>query len=262
MENNRTMMAEGILRVESISRRYGAVVAVDNVSFGVRAGLITALIGPNGAGKTTTLNMISGLTAPSSGQVFLEDMDITPLRGDQICRLGVGRTFQTPQIFRSMSARNNIFVGTTRLGTVSLLGSACNSSRMRREERDLLEDVDRSIELVGLQSVARRPIGELPFGQIRLAEIARALVSKPKLLLMDEPASGLSRAEAQSLRELLLRIRDLGISVVLVEHNMPLVMSTADQIHVLDKGQLLTSGTPAEVQANPDVRRAYLGTAA
>jgi branched-chain amino acid transport system ATP-binding protein len=256
------MTAEGILRVDSISRRYGAVVAVDSVSFAVSPGLITALIGPNGAGKTTTLNMVSGLIPPSGGRIFFEDRDITPLRGDEICRLGVGRTFQTPQIFRSMSVRHNVFVGTTRLGTVSLLGAACNSSRMRHEEHDLLGDVDRSLELVGLQGVASRPIGELPFGQIRLAEIARALVSKPALLLMDEPASGLSRAEAQSLRELLLRIRGLGITVVLVEHNMPLVMSTADHIHVLDKGRLLTSGTPAEVQANPEVRRAYLGTAA
>jgi branched-chain amino acid transport system ATP-binding protein len=258
----RQMADDSILRTERIVRRYGAVVAVNDVSFSVRAGSITALIGPNGAGKTTTLNVISGLIPPTSGRVALESTDITRLRGDQICRLGVGRTFQTPQIFRSMTAAENIFVGTTRLGRISLLGAACNSPHVRQEERALRDEVNDCIALVGLQDVARRPIGELPFGQIRLAEIARALASKPKLILMDEPASGLSRAEAQALRALLIRIRERGITILLVEHNMPLVMSTADDVLVLDKGQLLTRGTPAEIQADPNVRRAYLGTAA
>jgi branched-chain amino acid transport system ATP-binding protein len=256
------MADDTILRTEHIVRRYGAVVAVNDVSLSVRPGAITALIGPNGAGKTTTLNVISGLIPPTSGQVVFERTDVTRFRGDQICRLGVGRTFQTPQVFRSMTAAENVFVGTTRLGRISLLGASWNSPHVRQEERDLREEVDECIELVGLQDVAHRPIGELPFGQIRLVEIARALASKPKLILMDEPASGLSRAEAQALRALLLRIRERGITILLVEHNMPLVMSTAEDVLVLDKGQLLTRGTPAEIQADPNVRRAYLGTAA
>lgn len=255
-------MADGtILHIDGMIRRYGGVIAVNDISFSVRAGSITALIGPNGAGKTTTLNVISGLIPPTEGRVTLEGEDITRSRADEICRLGVARTFQTPQIFRSMTVRENVFVGTTRLGRITLFGAACNSPRVRAEERDLLAAADDCIGLVGLQNVANRPIAELPFGQIRLAEIARALASRPKLILMDEPASGLSRAEAQALRLLLLRIRDLAVTILLVEHNMPLVMSTAEEVLVLDKGQMLATGSPATIQADPNVRRAYLGMA-
>ena len=254
-------MAEpAILTVEGLSRRYGGVVAVQGVSFAVPEGSITALIGPNGAGKTTTLNVISGLIPPTDGRVRLRGEDTAGLRSDQLCRRGIARTFQTPQVFRSMSVRDNVFVGTTPRGRINLIDAAVSSSRLRGEERELSGEVDDWLSFVGLGAQADQPISELPFGRLRLVEIARALSSKPALLLMDEPSSGLSRAEAQELRSVLLRIKQQAVTILLVEHNMPLVMSTADVVLVLDKGQLLAAGTPAEVRASPIVRKAYLGT--
>jgi ABC-type branched-subunit amino acid transport system ATPase component len=254
-------MVEPILSTAQLSRHYGGVLAVSDVSFEVAKGSITALIGPNGAGKTTTLNVISGLTAPTNGQVTLEGADITRMRPDQICRLGLARTFQTPQIFRSMTLRENVMVGATPLGQTTLFDAAIASLRLRREKLTFLEQSNACLKLVGLAELAGQPIGGLSFGQIRLAEIARALASRPKLILMDEPASGLSRVEAQSLRSLLFQIKELAITTLLVEHNMPLVMSTADHIHVLDKGRLLASGAPEQIKADAHVRKAYLGTA-
>lgn len=254
-------MARTILTAEQLVRHYGGVAAVSDLSFAVDEGSITALIGPNGAGKTTTLNMISGLTSPTSGQIEIEGRQIIGLRSDEICRLGVARTFQTPQIFRSMSLLENVLVGTTPIGKISLPATALGGSRMRDEERKFKTEAKELLDFVGLTLVADKLISELPFGQIRLAEIARALASRPKLILMDEPASGLSRAEMEKLRALLQRIRELAITILLVEHNMPLVMSTADHVLVLDKGQLLASGPPSTIQADPRVRQAYLGMA-
>lgn len=254
-------MTRTILTTERLGRQYGGVVAVSDLSFSVDEGSITALIGPNGAGKTTTINMISGLTPPTSGQIEIEGRRTIGMRSDEICRLGVARTFQTPQIFRSMSVLENVLVGTTRIGKVGLVGTAFGSPRLRKDEEKSATEAEKCLDFVGLKSVSPKLISELPFGKIRLAEIARALASRPKLLLMDEPASGLSRAETQQLRELLLQIRGLAITILLVEHNMPLVMSTADHVLVLDKGQLLASGPPATIQADPLVRRAYLGVA-
>jgi ABC-type branched-subunit amino acid transport system ATPase component len=254
-------MARTILTAEQLVRHYGGVAAVSDLSFAVDKGSITALIGPNGAGKTTTLNMISGLTSPTSGQIEIEGRRIIGLRSDEICRLGVARTFQTPQIFRSMSLLENVLVGTTPIGKISLTATALGGSRMRDEEQKLITEAKELLDFVGLKLVADKLISELPFGQIRLAEIARALASRPKLILMDEPASGLSRAEMEKLRELLQRIREFAITILLVEHNMPLVMSTADHVLVLDKGQLLASGPPSTIQADPRVRQAYLGMA-
>jgi branched-chain amino acid transport system ATP-binding protein len=254
-------MAEpALLAVEGLSRRYGGVVAVQGVSFEVPGGTITALIGPNGAGKTTTLNVISGLIPPTDGRVSLRGDNTAGLRSDQICRRGIARTFQTPQVFRSMSVRDNVIVGTTPRGRISLINSAVNSSRARHEEQTLGGEVDQWLKFVGLEAQADQPISELPFGRLRLVEVARALASKPALLLMDEPSSGLSRAEVLEFRSILKRIKEQGITILLVEHNMPLVMSTADLVVVLDKGQMLAAGTPAEVRANAVVRKAYLGT--
>jgi ABC-type branched-subunit amino acid transport system ATPase component len=254
------MASSAILQVENLGRRYGGVVAVQNVSFELFGGAITALIGPNGAGKTTTLNVISGLVPPSEGCVLLNGMDTTGLRPDQICRRGIGRTFQTPQVFRTMSVRENVIVGTTPRGRISLIEAAIRTPRLRHAEKELAAEADGWLNLVGLQDQAEQPISSLPFGRLRLVEIARALASKPTLLLMDEPSSGLSRAETQEFRSVLMRIKEQSIAILLVEHNMPLVMSTADVVLVLDKGQLLASGAPDKVRADPVVRNAYLGT--
>jgi branched-chain amino acid transport system ATP-binding protein len=251
-----------ILSVEHLTRHYGGVKAVDDVSFAVRRGSITALIGPNGAGKTTALNVISGITPPTGGRVRFADEEVSRLRPDEICRRGMSRTFQTPQIFPSMSLIENVVVGTIAEARPGLFGIALGLPAVRRQERRSHEAAAGWLKLVNLQDIADEPIAKLPFGKLRLAEIARALASKPQLLLMDEPASGLSRAETQELRTVLLRIRDEGITILLVEHNMPLVMSIADEVFVLDKGRLLASGTPGEVKANPVVQKAYLGAMA
>jgi branched-chain amino acid transport system ATP-binding protein len=252
--------AAALLKIEHLSRRYGGVVAVKRISFEVPQGSITALIGPNGAGKTTTLNIISGLTAPTEGRIMLAGEDLAGRRSDQVCRGGIARTFQTPQVFRSMSVRENLMVGTMARGRISLFETAISTPRVRRDEEQLATEIDGWLDFVGLRSDADRPISELAFGRLRFVELARALAAKPKLLLMDEPSSGLSRAEAQELRSIMLRIRERAITVLLVEHNMPLVMSTADLVVVLDKGQILAGGTPAEIRASAVVRKAYLGT--
>ncbi len=254
------MTDAALLKVEHLSRRYGGVVAVKGISFEVPQGSITALIGPNGAGKTTTLNMISGLTAPTGGRVVLSGADLAGQRSDQVCRSGIARTFQTPQVFRSMSVRDNLTVGTVARGRISLIETAISTPRVRHDEKQLAAEIDGWLDFVGLRRDADRPISELAFGRLRFVELARALAAEPKLLLMDEPSSGLSRAEAQELRSIMLRIRALGTTILLVEHNMPLVMSTADIVIVLDKGQLLAEGIPAEIRANTVVRKAYLGT--
>jgi branched-chain amino acid transport system ATP-binding protein len=248
-----------ILSVEGLTRRYGGVVAVDGLTFKVRRGTITALIGPNGAGKTTTLNVISGITPRSGGRVFLSGEDATDLRADQICRRGMARTFQTPQVFRSLTVRENLVVATMRLGTTSIAAAAFRTARLRKEEEGFRRSADEWLDWVGLAHCADRPIGSLSFGQVRMAEVARVLASKPDIILMDEPASGLSRAETQTLRSVLLRIRDAAITVLLVEHNMPFVMSTAEHVVVLDKGRFLAEGDPAAIQADAAVRNAYLG---
>jgi branched-chain amino acid transport system ATP-binding protein len=252
--------AAALLKVEHLSRRYGGVLAVQGISFEVPQGSITALIGPNGAGKTTTLNLISGITTPTGGRVMLAGEDLAGQRPDRVCRGGMARTFQTPQVFRSMSVRDNLFVGTTARGRINLIETAIAMPRMRREEQQLTTEVDGWLDFVGLRGDAERPVAELAFGRLRFVEVARALAANPTLLLMDEPSSGLSRAEAQELRSIILRLRERAITVLLVEHNMPLVMSTADLVIVLDKGQILAAGTPAEIRANAVVRKAYLGT--
>jgi branched-chain amino acid transport system ATP-binding protein len=248
-----------MLRLEHLSRRYGGVTALEDASFSVREGSITALIGPNGAGKTTMLNIISGMTPPSHGRVFLAGKDVTGLRADQMCRRRLARTFQMPQTFGSMTLRENIVVGATTRGTTSLIGAALRVPGFERQEDDIVAEAGELLSFMGIGHLADVPTSDVPFGVMRLTELARALAADPLVILMDEPASGLSRAETQGLRDILLRIKARNITILLVEHNMSLIMSTADHIHVLDKGRLLAQGTPAEIQANPHVQQAYLG---
>jgi branched-chain amino acid transport system ATP-binding protein len=253
-------MADPILQVDRLMRHYGGVRAVNGVSFSVRRGAITGLIGPNGAGKTTTLNLISGYVAPSYGDVFLAGNTITGLRPDVICRRGVARTFQKPQTFPSLTVAQNVLAGATTRGHLGLFESALRLRLVRRVERELDEEIDRILEMVGIRDIKEILVSKLPFGQLRLTELARALASKPMLILMDEPASGLSGPEIKNLQSLLQATRDLGISILVVEHNMPFLMSTADEVIVLDKGLLLASGIPREIQDNLEVQRAYLGS--
>ncbi|MFS8099564.1 ABC transporter ATP-binding protein [Lentzea alba] len=227
------------LTVEGVTVRFGEVTAVNDVSLSVSPG-VTGLIGPNGAGKTTLFDVISGLRKPSSGRVLLDDLDVTARGPHQRSRLGVARTFQRLEVFGSLTVWENVVVA---------LESRRRSSRLAGE----------LLERVGIASFAGVQADTVPTGAARLVELARALATDPSLLLLDEPSSGLDRAETDAFGELLRSLSAEGRAVVLVEHDMDLVMGYCDHVHVLNLGQLLTSGTPSEIRSHEGVREAYLG---
>lgn len=231
-----------LLRVDQVVVRFGGVVAVDHVSLAAESGRVTGLIGPNGAGKTTLFNVITGVQIPTSGTVLLEGSDVTRLAVHRRARRGLARTFQRLEVFASLSVRDNVRVA-AELTTLVRVG----------------ERVDDLLEKVGLGDVADRITGDLPTGLARLVEIARALATQPRLLLLDEPASGLDEHETRRLGELLRTLADDGLGVLIVEHDMNLVMKVCDVIHVLDLGHLIASGSPDEVQQDRRVLEAYLG---
>jgi ABC-type branched-subunit amino acid transport system ATPase component len=203
--------------------------------------------------------VVSGVTPPSAGRVVFEGRDITGEPSHELCKAGIARTFQTPQVFPNMSVLDNVLVGATPRGHIRLLEAALRLPRARREDAQVRGEAAALLTAFGLPKIADTAVGALAFGVQRRVEIARALASRPRLLMMDEPASGLSRAETGELAEMVASIAQRGITVLLVEHNMRFVMSLATHILVLDKGRLLASGSPAQVQANAEVQRAYLG---
>ena len=251
-----------ILRLDGITRRFGGLVAVDNVSLDIAEKGITAIIGPNGAGKTTLFNIISGFMTPSAGRVTFAGEDITSMRPDRIAKRGLIRTFQLVQLFESLTVLENVKVG-RHLHTRGGLLAAIVPSRSAREEEQAVDDSARALlGRTGLAVQAATIAAVLPYGQKRLLEIARALAAEPKLLLLDEPAAGLNREETTRLAALLRQIAASGVAVLLIEHDMSLVMNVADRIAVLDFGRLIAEGAPTDVRANPDVIAAYLGTEA
>ena len=251
-----------ILRLDGITRRFGGLVAVDNVSLDIAEKGITAIIGPNGAGKTTLFNIISGFMTPSAGRVTFAGEDITSMRPDRIAKRGLIRTFQLVQLFESLTVLENVKVG-RHLHTRGGLLAAIVPSRSAREEEQAVDDsAGALLGRTGLAVQAATMAAVLPYGQKRLLEIARALAAEPKLLLLDEPAAGLNREETTRLAALLRQIAASGIAVLLIEHDMSLVMNVADRIAVLDFGRLIAEGAPTDVRANPDVIAAYLGTEA
>jgi ABC-type branched-subunit amino acid transport system ATPase component len=236
-----------LLEVMEISVRFGGVQALDDVTFGVAEGAVTGLIGPNGAGKTTLFNVVTGLQMPNTGQVILEGRDITTTRPHKRARLGMARTFQRLETFGTLSVRENVLVAAE-----MRRGWSRDGSSPRLVAGELLEQV-------GLEAVADERVDRLPTGTARLVEVARALASRPRLLLLDEPSAGLNESETTDLGALLVRLASTGLGVLLVEHDMRFVMGTCSHIHVLDFGRVIAGGSPDEIQANIAVRSAYLG---
>jgi len=248
-----------LLRLDAVTRRFGGLVAVDAVSLEIARGGVTAIIGPNGAGKTTLFNVISGFTAPTEGRVVFAGQDITGLAAEDIARRGLVRTFQLVQLFETLTVLENVKVG-RHLHTKGGLVSALLPLRSRSIEAGVEQSARALLRQVGLEAQADMLAGVLPYGQKRLLEIARALAAEPKLLMLDEPAAGLDRSETTRLAALIRAIVKLGVTVLLIEHDMSFVMNIADRVAVLDFGKLIAQGTPTEVQRDKDVIAAYLGT--
>jgi branched-chain amino acid transport system ATP-binding protein len=258
------MAAEGymsLLRLDGLTRRFGGLVAVDNVSLEIPAQKLSAVIGPNGAGKTTLFNMIAGFAPPSSGRVHFEGEDITGLPPEAIARRGLIRTFQLVQLFEGLTVLENVKVGCHLHTRGGLIAALLPTPAARAEEAAVGKEARRLLAETGLAGQADTLAAVLPYGQKRLLEITRALAARPRLLLLDEPAAGLNRQETDLLAALLRRIVDGGTAILLIEHDMSLVMNVADEIAVLDFGRLIAKGQPEDVRRNPDVIAAYLGTA-
>jgi branched-chain amino acid transport system ATP-binding protein len=248
-----------ILEAERLSISFGGVRAVDKVSLTVEKGLVFSIIGPNGAGKTTLFNMFSGLYVPEEGCVRFAGNDVTGFAAHRLARLGLSRTFQNLQILFRMTALENVMVGRHCHETTSILGDLLHPPSVGRQNQCTREAARAALARVGLDEYADRPAGSLAYGSLKRLEIARALATEPKVLLLDEPAAGCNPIETQQLEGVIRCILKDGVTVVLVEHDMRLVMNVSDRIHVLANGRTLAEGTAAEVRSNPAVVEAYLG---
>jgi len=246
--------------VKNLSKRFGGLKAVESLSFSVNNGSVHALIGPNGAGKTTVLNLISRFYTADEGQVFVQGENILTMRDYDIFRTGIARTFQNLEIFGDLSVFENVMTARFRFMKSGVIANMLRLPRSRSEERKNKDRVKQIISLVGLQEIALKRAGSLPYGQQKLVELARAMALEPKVLLLDEPAAGYNTEEVGKLAQLLLKVKDiLKASILLVEHNMSLVMAISDRITVMHHGQFLAEGTPPEIEKNPAVIEAYLG---
>jgi branched-chain amino acid transport system ATP-binding protein len=249
-----------MLEVRNLTKRYGGLSAVSEVTTSIEKGKIHAIIGPNGAGKTTFFNLISGAQRATAGSVVFDGQDVTGLRADQVARLGISRTFQTTSLFDMASVVDNLIVG-HRLRTRSgLLDVLVNSARLRREEALCRDKAREALDFVGLSHVSHRMAGDITQEERKRVAFALALSTDPKLVLLDEPAGGVNPEETVGLAELIRKMVRRGLTVCLVEHKMDMIMSLADRITVLNYGEKIAEGTPAEIRANPAVIDAYLGS--
>ncbi|MGE4801154.1 high-affinity branched-chain amino acid ABC transporter ATP-binding protein LivG [Yersinia hibernica] len=254
------MSTQPLLAVEGLSMRFGGLLAVNNVGLHLKQGEIVSLIGPNGAGKTTIFNCLTGFYRPTGGTIKLRDRHIEGLPGQVIARMGVIRTFQHVRLFREMTVVENLLVAQHQHLKSGIFAGLLKTPGFRRAEADALERAASWLERVGLLELANRQAGNLAYGQQRRLEIARCMVTRPELLMLDEPAAGLNPKETDELNQLIMELRDQHqVSVLLIEHDMKLVMGISDRIYVVNQGTPLAHGLPAEIRNNPDVIRAYLG---
>jgi branched-chain amino acid transport system ATP-binding protein len=248
-----------MLELKQVSRQFGGLQALNGVEMVVPANKVVGLIGPNGAGKTTLINNISGLDHPTSGTIQFEGHDIHQAPPHRITRLGIARTYQNIRLFGEMTALENLLIGQHGHGRASVLDSLIFSPRFRRENREQLETARALLERFGLTGIANVQAGTLPYGDQRRLEMARAMATHPRLMLLDEPTAGMNPIETEQLGEQIIRLRADGLSVLVIEHDMSLIHQVCDEVYVLNFGQIIAHGTPAEIKENPVVIEAYLG---
>lgn len=248
-----------MLKVENLTLKFGGLYANNDISLTVKDGSITGLIGPNGAGKTTFFNAISGVYKPTSGKVIFQGTDISGLEPYRISHLGMTRTYQVINIFKKMTVLENVMVGMHGQMKQGFFSSVLKTGKERAEEARVRQEAYELLDFVNLKNYAGDLSGSLSYGDQRRLEIVRGLASKPKLILLDEPCAGMNSREKETLNELLYRIQDSGVTILIIEHDMKLIMGVTDYLYVLNYGKLLAHGSPGEVQQNPEVITAYLG---